>query len=58
LRSVGPILGSGTPPAALPRLRHHQDFKLFDKTRLRLYQVSIQIHLQISPKNLIKTEEN
>jgi hypothetical protein len=30
--------------------------KLFDKTRLRLYQVSIQIHLKTSMKNLIKTE--
>jgi hypothetical protein len=58
LLSVGPILGSGTPPAALPRLRHHQDFKLFDKTRLRLYQVSIQIYLEISPEKFNQNRAN
>jgi hypothetical protein len=58
LASVGPLLGSATPPAALPRLRHHQDLKLFDKTRARLYQVLIQIYLNISTQNLVKTEEN
>jgi hypothetical protein len=52
--SVGPILGSGAQP------RHRRGCgtikfpKLFDKTRIRLYQVSIQIHLKTSMKNLVK----
>jgi hypothetical protein len=32
--------------------------RIFDKTRIRVYQVSIQIHLRFSPKNLVKTGEN
>jgi hypothetical protein len=30
--------------------------KLFDKIRIRLYQVSNRIHLKTSMKNLVKTE--
>jgi hypothetical protein len=56
--SVGPILGSGAQPRHRPRPRRRQVSRIFDKTRIRVYQVSIQIHLRFSTKNLTKTDEN
>jgi hypothetical protein len=33
-------------------------FELFDKTRLRVYQVSNCIHTAVSVKNLVEREQN
>jgi hypothetical protein len=46
----------GRGARALRPLPHCQVSKFLDKTRLRLYQVSIQINLMISGKNLLKNK--
>jgi hypothetical protein len=59
LLPVGPILGVWRAASAPPAAAAPPSFlKFVDKTRLRIYQVSIQIHLASSTKNLVKTEEN
>jgi hypothetical protein len=58
LGSVGALLGLAHSLGTGRGLGAAKFPGIFDKTRIRVYQVSIQIHLRFSAKSLVKTDEN